>query len=46
MGAYAEYKIVVHHVIRWEIVIFLGILTLGILVLAKVGAMMYYQLFN
>jgi len=41
MGAYAEYKIVVHHVIRWEIVIFLGIL-----VLAKVGAMMYYQLFN
>ncbi len=41
MGAYAEYEIFVHHVIRWEIVIFLGIL-----VVAKVGAMIYYRLFN
>ncbi|MCK5879173.1 MAG: hypothetical protein KAH24_05315, partial [Holophagae bacterium] len=41
MGGYAEYEIFVHHIIRWDIVVFLGIL-----VFSKLGAMIYYRLSN
>ncbi len=41
MGVYVEYEFIVHHVIRWEIMAFLGVL-----VITKLGAMLYYRLFN
>ena len=41
MGGYAEYEILFHHLFRWDIVTFLGVL-----VISKLGAMLYYRFFN
>ena len=41
MGGYVEIEIFLHHIIHWDLVIFLGILAAS-----KVAAMIYYRLTN